>query len=109
MGTLQGRVRQSLQVAGQACHVVADGPERSRGCQGAAMRRPGIRGVAEAYCYAGANPISVNPPFPLSEKEEAAARGIQPSEGELCARPLSFPRPNCVQTCYACALLQQKQ
>ena len=25
------------------------------------MRRPGIRGVAEAYCYAGANPTSLNP------------------------------------------------
>ena len=30
--------------------------ERSRGCSGAAMRRPGIRGVAEALCHAGPEP-----------------------------------------------------
>ena len=34
--------------------------ERSHGCSGAAMRRPGIRGVAEALCYAG-TAISVPP------------------------------------------------
>ena len=34
--------------------------ERSRGCSGAAMRRPGIRGAAEALCYAG-TAISVEP------------------------------------------------
>ena len=58
------RIEKSLKAAGQACPVVADGPERSRGCQGAAMRRPGIRGVAEAYCYAGANPHKRQPKPP---------------------------------------------
>ena len=47
------------------------------------MRRPGIRGVAEAYCYAGANPISVNPRFCLKGPQIA-----------LCPRSFVGPTPS---------------